>query len=421
MIGFLIAAIKIIFILGFLVFIHESGHFIVAKLCKVKVNEFALGFGPTIWSKQGKETKYALRLIPLGGFVNMEGEEERSNKEGSFSNTSIPKRIAIVVAGGAVNIIFALIVYFVLMTSSGNNVSNVIDTVTPNYGAEVSGIQAGDKIVKINNKKIKNKNDIDKIIQNSNGEDLSIEIKRDNNKLLYNVKPTEEKYKYTGIFINYNKEKSSTQIAAIYPKSPAEQYGLLVGDHILKINNVDVENKVEKLLEEIEKSENIQIEFEVKRGNENINLLVTAEEKSNYFLGVTLKLAENNLLNNVYYAIWETGNFAFSIIDNLKMLFTGNVNINQLMGPVGIGEVVAETNGAYEFVYILALISISLGVTNLLPFPPLDGGKVVILLIEAIRRKPLKEKTELTIQTVGFCILIGLSIIVTYNDVLRIF
>lgn len=99
MISFLINAIKIVFILGFLVFIHEGGHFIIAKLCKVKVNEFAIGFGPTIWSKQGKETKYALRLIPLGGFVSMEGEEERSEEEGSFSNASIPRRIAIVMAG----------------------------------------------------------------------------------------------------------------------------------------------------------------------------------------------------------------------------------------------------------------------------------------------------------------------------------
>ncbi|HJJ04833.1 MAG TPA: site-2 protease family protein [Clostridiaceae bacterium] len=98
MISFLINAIKVIFLLGLLVFIHEGGHFLVAKLCKVKVNEFAIGFGPTIWKKQGKVTKYALRLIPLGGFVSMEGEEERSENEGSFSKASIPKRIAIVVA-----------------------------------------------------------------------------------------------------------------------------------------------------------------------------------------------------------------------------------------------------------------------------------------------------------------------------------
>ena len=97
MIAFLINALKIIFLLGFLVLIHEGGHFVIAKLCKVKVNEFAIGFGPTLISKQTKETKYALHLIPLGGFVSLEGEEEHSNVEGSFSNTSIPKKIAIIV------------------------------------------------------------------------------------------------------------------------------------------------------------------------------------------------------------------------------------------------------------------------------------------------------------------------------------
>lgn len=241
---FIINAIKIIFILGFLVLIHETGHFLVAKLCKVTVKEFAIGFGPTIWKKQGKVTKYALRLIPLGGFVSMEGEEEHSYKEGSFSKSSIPKRIAIVMAGGLVNIIFALITYVILITVMTGSINRAIDS---------------------------------------------------------------------------------------------------------------------------------------------------------------------------------TGRFAFSIIESLKLLFSGGVTVNQLMGPVGISEIIVRTSGIEEFVYIMALISMSLGVTNLLPFPPLDGGKVVLLLIEAIRRKPLKENTEIKIQMIGFVVLITLSIIVTFNDITRIF
>ena len=122
MLNFIITAIKIIFVLGFLIFIHEGGHFLVAKLCKVRVNEFAIGFGPTIWKKQGKETKYALRLIPLGGFVSMEGEEEHSDKEGSFSKASVWKRIAIVSAGAIVNIIFAIIVFFILASILQGNI-----------------------------------------------------------------------------------------------------------------------------------------------------------------------------------------------------------------------------------------------------------------------------------------------------------
>lgn len=243
MINFIISAIKIIFVLGFLVFIHEGGHFIVAKLCKVKVNEFAIGFGPTIWKKQGKETKYAIRLLPLGGFVSMEGEEEYSEKEGSFSKASVWKRIAIVAAGAVVNIIFAILVFFI--------------------------------------------------------------------------------------------------IASILQK-------------------------------------------------------------------------------NMYYGILSTGKFLGSIVESLKMLFTGNVGINDMMGPVGLSTVVSSASGIIDFLYILSVISLSLGVTNLLPIPALDGGKILILLIEAIRRKPMKEELEMKIQMLGFAFLITLSLIVTYNDIIRI-
>lgn len=252
MISFLISALKIIFLLGFLIFIHELGHFTVAKLCKVKVNEFAIGFGPTIWKKQGKETKYALRAIPLGGFVSMEGEDERSEAIGSFSKASIPKRIAIVSAGALVNIIFALILYFILA--------------------------------------------------------------------FIMVKP-------------------------------------LGGTLIERLGN----------------------------------------------------------------AQGYTNEFVFAIADNVKQIFTGNVGLDQMTGVVGISEVVSKTNGIKEFVYMLSVISMSLGVTNLLPIPALDGGKILILLIEAIRRKPMKEELEIKIQLLGFSILIVLSIFVTYNDIVRIF
>ena len=131
-------------------------------------------------------------------------------------------------------------------------------------------------------------------------------------------------------------------------------------------------------------------------------------------------MAENTFLNHIIYGGIETKEFAFSIIDNLKQLFTGRVGIDQMMGPVGISQVVAETNGIKEFIYLLALISLSLGVTNLLPIPALDGGKILILLVEAIRRKPLKQETEINIQLLGFSILIVLSLFIAYNDILRI-
>ena len=239
---FLLNAIKIIFLLGFLVLIHESGHFCVAKLCKVRVNEFAIGFGPVIFSKQGKVTKYALRLIPLGGFVSMEGEDERSTKEGSFSETSIIKRIAIVMAGGLVNIIFALLIFWCLC-------------------------------------------------------------------LVY--------------------------------------FGF---------------------------------------------------KDSFMCVGQYLKLA----------------------LEDLIQLFTGKAKMDQVMGPVGISNVVAQTSSITDFIYIMSVVSLSLGITNLLPFPPLDGGKVVFLIIEAIIKKPLSQKFQIVVQMIGLCALLGLSVLVTFKDIINL-
>ena len=249
---FIITALKIIFLLGFLIIIHEGGHFLVAKLCKVRVNEFSIGFGPKLWSKQGKETKYELRLIPFGGFVNMEGEEEHSEKEGSFSKASIPKRFAIIVAGALVNILFGILAYIILL------------------------------------------------------------------------------------MVRY------------------------------------------------------------------------------------YTVVEPNIIESISYAFSSTGTLIYAMFDSIVQLFSGKVSLNDMVGPVGISQMISQTSGLSQYIYLLALISVSLGITNLLPFVPLDGGKALILIIEAIRRKPLKQETELKIQSIGFFILIVFSVLVAYNDILRL-
>jgi regulator of sigma E protease len=252
---FILNTIKIIFLLGFLIIIHEAGHFVVAKLCKVKVNEFSIGFGKIIWKKQGKETLYTIRLIPLGGFVQMEGETEESTDKRAFSNVNIPKRMAIVSAGAIVNIVFGIIVYFILVSTIG--------------------IQFADP-------------------------------------------------------------------------------------------------------------------------------------------------AKDTLLNRIYYGGIQTKEFVISLLESIKMLFTSGLSVEQMTGPVGISQIVVQTTTLTNYIYILSIISVSLGVTNLLPIPALDGGKIIILLIEAIRKKKIKTETEVTITLVGFSILIALSLYVTYNDIIRI-
>lgn len=335
MLNILLNAIKIAFLLGFLIFIHESGHFLIAKLFKIKVCEFAIGFGPRIWEKQGKETKYVLRLIPLGGFVNLLGEEEASEEEGSYSRAPRWKRALILLAGGSVNIIFGLLVYFMLVTISGNYISTTIDSVVDNSVAQNSGLQAGDKILTADGEKIRLKGDLDRVVEK--GKEFILEIDRNGEVLKINVTP--EKDEETGMF----------------------------------------------------------------------------------FLGIMFKVTENSLKNNLYYGYWDTVGFAETVVIGIKDLFTGNVGIKQMAGPVGISNIVAKTSNFEQYIYIIAVISLSLGVTNLLPFPPLDGGKILLLLIEAIIRKPINENINNTIQTAGFFILMALAVVVTYNDVLRIF
>lgn len=416
MITFIISALKIIFLLGFLILIHEAGHLLVAKLCKVKVNEFAIGFGPTLLQKQGKETKYALRLIPLGGFCNMEGEEERSDVKGSFSQASIPKRIAIVIAGATVNIIFGLVVYFILMSCTGNYVTNMVDTTIEGYSAEQIGLQQGDKIIQIDDRKINNKYDLDDILKQSNGEEMKLLIERNGEIKEYLVKPKEIKNKYTGMYLD-----DRCKIVTVEKGSPAETQGVQANDKILKINNEDINGDVNKAIQMINQKGTGTVLLTLQRGNEEIKIELTPGYISSYYLGVTMKQADDTFINHIIYGGIETKEFAFSIIDNIKDLFSGKVGVDQMMGPVGISEVVAKTSGFQEFIYMLALISLSLGVTNLLPIPALDGGKILILLIEAIRRKPMKQETEINIQLLGFSLLIVLSLYVTYQDILRIF
>ena len=333
---FLINAFKVIFLLGFLIFIHEGGHFLAARLFKVKVEEFSIGFGPKILTKKGKETEYSLSLIPFGGYVKMTGETEKSDEVGSFSQAKVLHRIIIVAAGAFVNIVFAIIVFFFLSVFSGYNISTTVNEILPEAAENISQIEIGDKILKINNEKIRLKSDISEALRNSDGSDVNVLVERNGQEVELTVKPTK-----------YSDEM--------------------------------------------------------------------------YVLGIQVALIDASTSDKIYYAFWETINFVESMFESVIMLFTGNVNIDQLSGPIGISEIVVKSSGIYNFIYLLCLISLSLGVTNLLPIPALDGGRIFLLIIEGIRGKALKEEIELGIQSVGFLLLILLSLYVSYKDILRIF
>ena len=347
----------------------------------------------------------------------MEGEDEKSEDNRSFSKASIPKRIAIVVAGALVNIIFATILYFTLVATSGTFISNEVESLIDGYAAKDAGIQAGDKIVKINDEEIKSKYDLDKVLESANGEELKVKVDRNGEILEYNIKPTEVKAKSTGIYLN-----DKAKIVTLEKGSSAERQGVQTNDEIIKINGEDINGDTSKAVEIISQSKEAEtIELTLKRENGEVTINLVPDTVSSYYLGVNMKYAEDTFINRCINGGMQTREFLFSIVDSLRQLFTGQVGLDQMMGPVGISEAVAGTDDFREFFELMALISLSLGVTNLLPIPALDGGKLLILIIEAIRRKPLKQETEINIQLLGFSILIALSIYVCYNDILRIF
>ncbi len=346
----------------------------------------------------------------------MEGEDENSEDERSFSKSSIPKRIAICAAGAIVNIIFALIVFFIVMAVSGVYISNEVDTIIEGYSAEQVGIQSGDKIIEIDGKKVNNKYDLDDVMEKLKGEEILVKVDRNGEILEYNIKPTEVKSKVTGIYLD-----EKCKVIMVEKGSGAEKQGIQANDIITKVNNQEINGEANKMIEALQ-DENIDtILLTLKRGNAEINMEFMPDYVSSYYLGVNMKMVPDTFFNRCFYGLVETKEFAFSIVDNVKQLFTGRVGVEQMTGPIGIGEMVSKTNGIKEFIYLMALISISLGVTNLLPIPALDGGKILILIIEAIRKKPMKKENEINIQLLGFSILIALSIYVSYNDILRLF
>ena len=347
----------------------------------------------------------------------MEGEDERSEDSRSFSKASIPKRIAIVIAGATVNIIFALIVYFILATMTSTYVSNQVDSVIENYAASEVGIQSGDIITKINDNDVRSKYDIDKALENNNGEEIKLEIERNGEKQELNLKPTKVDNKVTGIYLD-----DECKVVAMDKNSAAERQGIKTNDKIIEIEGVEIGEDTNKAIETISQNkEKESIKIRLERGEEEIEIDLISDTVPTYYLGINFKMAEDTLINRLINGGMLTRKFIISLVDNLKQLFTGNVGVDQMMGPVGISEMISKTDGIIEFLQMMALISLSLGVTNLLPIPALDGGKLLILIIEAIRRKPMKEETEINIQILGFAILITLSLYITYNDILRIF
>lgn len=408
--------LKIVIILGTLITIHELGHFTVAKLCKVKVNKFSIGFGPVLYKKQKGETEYTLRAFPFGGFVQMEGEDERSEEERAFNKKSVWQRIAIVAAGAIVNIVFALIVYFSIASAFGVYVSNIVNILDkgPLYEA---GIRPGDKIVSIDDDKMLTQREIENKIANSKNDDFTFIIERGNDifELLVQI-PYQER---GNIGVAFNESGEAIQIMS---NGPAYKMGLEPMDKILAVNGVEYSN-IENIIAEIRKVKNERIELKVQKAmtNEIVILSGNTNVKTERMYELICEVIEPGFFEGFIYAIDETWYFLTATLKGTAEIFAGKTENVEVMGPVGIAEEITSTNSVYDFFYLMAAISLSLGIFNLLPIPALDGGRILILAIEGIRRKPLKESVEQAIILIGFAAILVLAIVITVSDVIKIF
>lgn len=318
-----------------LIFVHELGHFIVAKACGVKVNEFAIGMGPAVISRQKGETRYSLRIFPIGGYCAMEGEDEDSEDERAFNNKPAWKRALILAAGSFMNLLTATVLLIAIALWSGQ-ATTTVDTVLEGSPAYEAGVEPGDRIEAVDGEKIEEWNDVLTTVGGSDEESVELTLIRDGREITL----TSE--------LEYDEEAGRNKIGV----SPAVEHRILPA---------------------------------VKGGVEN------------------------------------TGAMAVMMYDIIRQLYTGDVSVSELSGPVGIVYAVNDTAraGTIYVVYLAALLSLNLAVMNMLPFPALDGGRLLFLLIRKITGRRVTDEMEGKIHFIGIMLLFALMIYVTWNDIVK--
>lgn len=411
----ILGIIKIIVLLGTLITIHELGHFLVARLFKVRVLKFAIGFGPKIFTKQSNGTEYTLRLIPFGGFVQMEGEEERSDDEAAFNKKPIWQRILIVAAGAIVNIIFAILIYFAIVSCQGVYQSSIITNLKPTDYAYEAGLRNEDEILKINGNRTLTGWKVNEIIEDSKNDEMSFEIKRDGEikNLTIDIPITKRGLVGASFY-------ESGEIALVYDGTPANDAKLMIGDVVTTINGVTM-NGVDDIVGTIRSLPNQSIEIGLIRSGEAQTIKVETTSDSSRLFDVEFEMIEPGFWKGLKYAILETNWYLNANFEAYGKLFIGKAENVEVMGVVGIANEITKTSAWREFFQMMCAISLSLGIFNLLPIPALDGGRILILIIEAIRRKPMKENVEQTIILIGFAVIIIFALVVTIFDVGKLF
>lgn len=370
--------IYFILVLGITVFIHELGHFIFAKKAGIYCYEFSLGMGPVIWkfNRKNDETTYSLRLFPIGGFVQMAGEavdlDENIPEDKRMQSKSWFQRFMTVIAGILFNFLLAIIIFFIVgMIVGTDDQKAYVSSIGENFKASSTNLRVGDEILKINGKSSWSNSKALLLMMVNNGKTISLDVKH---------------------------EDGSKELIVLEPTLVKE---ILDDDK----NVIGYEVLDEKIDDAIYK---FGIGLASKETSVKVNSVL-------------------DFFKNVYHALIYAFVSFIGLIDQMvhiiMYLFTGKLSLSSLSGPVGIYQVVGESAkyGFINVVYLIGYICVNVGFINLLPLPAFDGGRLFFMIIEAIRKKPVSPKVENIIHSVGLILLMILMVVISFNDIVRIF
>ena len=428
-----------------IIFIHEFGHFIAAKKSGVKVNEFALGMGPRLFGFTKGETKYSFRLFPIGGYCAMEGEDEDSENPRAFNNAKVWKRMIIIIAGAVMNILLGLILMFITLIPKENIASTRVSVTDTISFSSVTGLQPGDKIVKINGYDINTYTDISFAlytlpVSEIDGNELSIYKEDCLFDLYVYARSNQEKITTQEIAATLNAMLNTIQseLREAKDKEAAYQIFCRYYDEMSAVLGLETGNYPE--IELIDKRMRYRTDMTVERDGERIELkdidfltTRTSEDDSPQMsIDFYVYPADKNIGTIITQTFAETGSNIRMVWGSLIGLITGKFSINEMSGPIGIASAITTvaseslaTSGfgsaVMSIVYVMMIITVNLGIVNMLPFPALDGGRFLMLLIEWIFRKPVPRKVERIINAVGLVLLLGLSLCIAVKDVIKLF
>lgn len=415
-------------ILSVIVIIHEFGHFIFARINGVTVNEFSLGMGPKLLSKKIKGTDFTLRLLPIGGACMMQGEDSGEKTPGSFASKNVWQRISIVFAGPMFNFILAFILAVIIVIFGGYDPAYV-NYVQEDSQAEAAGLREDDLIKSINGEKIVIGRDamLYFMMNELTEEPLELVVERDGKEIELSV-PTEEVTQYfIGISYTADDEPATVTVTDNYP---AQNAGMITGDIITAVNGTEVSsgNELQDYFQN-NPLDGSPVTVTFKHSSKSHEITITPEWNTLYSLNFSYNTFryETPASKVLKYSLTEVRFWISSTVDSLKYLISGKAHREDVGSAVRVVSEISnsvedskEYGAKYVFlnlVYWAIVISANLGVMNLLPIPALDGGRLLFMLIEVVRGKPISPEKEGIVHFVGFIILMLLMVFLFYNDI----